>query len=267
MVVRKLKHWLFLGVLLGVGSPASAQQFARECPAVAVGTQDRAVRLEADVLNVVRGAVIALRVAMEGAEFKPDRFHFVRIGSKPFGGAPFHPAMGFSPSQPDPALRFIADGQLFADLLDSRAIELVATDGSRLVVPLSPSALSEARDCIDRYNLPLLDASDAMHRDARSLLRLQPNQRPGVRSQARQRPVYPEAALRDGREGRTIMRITIGIHGRVAACEIAQSSGSPDLDAASCASVNGWIYFPETDANGLPVEVKANQPMVWRLGQ
>lgn len=267
MVVRELKQWLFVGVLLGVGSTASAQQFARECPAVAVGTQDRAVRLEAGVLNVVRGAVIALRIALEGSEFKPDQLHFVRIGSKQFGGALFHPTMGFSPSQLDPALRFIADDQLFADLLDAQAIELVATDGSSLVVPLSQSSLSEARACIDRHNLPLLDPSDAMRRDTRSLLRLQPNQRPGVRSQDSRRPVYPEAALRDRREGRTIMRITIGIHGRVTGCEIAQSSGSPDLDAASCASVNGWIYFPETNADGLPVEVMANQPMAWRLGQ
>jgi protein TonB len=105
-----------------------------------------------------------------------------------------------------------------------------------------------------------------MHRDALSLLRLQPVQPTGVRSQAGRRPVYPEAALRAGREGRTVMRLTINTQGRVAGCEIVQSSGSADLDAASCATVRAWVYFPATDAQGGPIEVQANQPMAWRLG-
>jgi len=81
------------------------------------------------------------------------------------------------------------------------------------------------------------------------------------------RPVYPELALGDGREGTTVTRLAIGTGGRVASCEIVRSSGWTDLDAAACEGVRGWIYLPATDAEGLPVEASAVQPLQWQLEQ
>ncbi len=257
---------LAAGAVLGWSIPASAQGFARECPPVGVGTQERAVRLETGPLAVVRGAVVALRIAMNGTDFPPEQLHFVRIGSSLFGGALFDPDMGFSPRQRDPALRFVVDEMLFAELLVAGDIELVATSGERLSVPLVPSALLKARTCIDRYNVPLLESSDALRRDAQAVLRLLPDQPPWLRSSPT-RPVYPERAIRDGREGTTVAQLMIGTDGRVRACEIARSSGWSDLDAAACEGVSGWTYCPATNAEGLPVEAGAVQPVQWRLEQ
>ncbi len=257
---------LSVGALPGWSSPVSAQGFARECPPIAVGTQERAVRLETGTLTVVRGAVFALRIAMNGTDFQPDDLHFVRVGSSLFGGALFDPSMGISRSQSDPALRFVVDELLFAELLVAGAIDLVAGDGAHLSVPLAPSALLEARTCIDRYTVPLLEASDARGRDPRSVLRLLPDQHSSVRSMAT-RPVYPEHAIRDGREGTTVTRLTIGTSGRATACEIARSSSWSDLDAAACAGISSWIFYPATDAEGVPVEAKVNQSIEWQLDQ
>jgi TonB family protein len=210
--------------------------------------------------------VFALRISMIETDFAPDELHYVRIGSSLFGGGLFEPSMGFANSQRDPALRFVVDELLFAELLDAGSIELVATDGASLSVPLVPSALLRAGACIDRHNVPFLDPSDATWRDPLALLRLLPDQQPRLRSN-RTRPAYPELAIREGREGATVTAITIGLSGRLTGCRTLRSSGSSDLDASACAAVSTWIYGPATDAEGVPVEVTGAQTVEWRLEQ
>lgn len=65
---------------------------------------------------------------------------------------------------------------------------------------------------------------------------------------------YPAAALRQEREGTTRFRVTVSADGRVGGCEIVGSSGSPDLDAATCRQIVRSARFePASDAQGTKV--------------
>ena len=64
---------------------------------------------------------------------------------------------------------------------------------------------------------------------------------------------YPSAALRERREGTTAFRLTVDKAGRVTDCMITSSSGSPDLDQATCSLVMRRAQFtPALDAKGKP---------------
>jgi protein TonB len=64
---------------------------------------------------------------------------------------------------------------------------------------------------------------------------------------------YPSRALREEREGVTGFRVTVGTDGKVADCQITRSSGSPDLDQATCDNVRRRARFtPATDGEGSP---------------
>ena len=75
---------------------------------------------------------------------------------------------------------------------------------------------------------------------------------------------YPTSALRQGREGTTRFRVTVGADGRVAGCEIVSSSGSPDLDAATCRNVSKRGRFdPATDGQGAKVGGSWTSSVKW----
>ena len=62
---------------------------------------------------------------------------------------------------------------------------------------------------------------------------------------------YPTRALREEREGTTGFRVTVGPDGRVTGCSVTSSSGSPDLDDATCQNVTRRARFnPATDGEG-----------------
>lgn len=64
---------------------------------------------------------------------------------------------------------------------------------------------------------------------------------------------YPSAAIREEREGITRFRLAIGPDGRVTGCEVTVSSGSPDLDAATCIKVSARARFvPALGDDGMP---------------
>lgn len=64
---------------------------------------------------------------------------------------------------------------------------------------------------------------------------------------------YPSRALREEREGVTGFRVTVGTDGKVVDCQITKSSGSPDLDDATCVNVRRRARFnPATDGEGNP---------------
>lgn len=64
---------------------------------------------------------------------------------------------------------------------------------------------------------------------------------------------YPSRALREEREGTTGFRLTVGPDGRVTNCEVTSSSGSPDLDSATCENLRRRARFnPATDGEGNP---------------
>ncbi len=54
---------------------------------------------------------------------------------------------------------------------------------------------------------------------------------------------YPSRALREDREGTATFRVTIDENGRVASCQIVQSSGHADLDEATCSNVSRRARF------------------------
>lgn len=64
---------------------------------------------------------------------------------------------------------------------------------------------------------------------------------------------YPSRALREEREGSSGFRVSVGTDGKVTSCEITRSSGSPDLDQATCDNVRRRARFtPATDGEGNP---------------
>jgi TonB family protein len=68
---------------------------------------------------------------------------------------------------------------------------------------------------------------------------------------------YPTSALRDSREGRVAMRITVTPQGRAADCAVVASSHRADFDAAACrAALSRGRFEPGLDAAGRPVAVR-----------
>jgi periplasmic protein TonB len=64
---------------------------------------------------------------------------------------------------------------------------------------------------------------------------------------------YPSRALREERQGVTSFRVTVGPDGKVTGCTVTGSSGSPDLDEATCSNVQRRARFtPATDGDGNP---------------
>ena len=64
---------------------------------------------------------------------------------------------------------------------------------------------------------------------------------------------YPSRALREERAGVTGFRVTVSPDGRASGCTVTSSSGSPDLDEATCANVTRRARFnPAMDGEGNP---------------
>lgn len=77
---------------------------------------------------------------------------------------------------------------------------------------------------------------------------------------------YPSAAIREEREGLTRFRLTIGVDGRVAECEITGTSGSADLDTATCAKVSTRARFtPAVGSDGMPMTGSYSGSVRWIL--
>ena len=75
---------------------------------------------------------------------------------------------------------------------------------------------------------------------------------------------YPTRALREEREGTTSFRVTVGPDGRVTGCTITSSSGSPDLDDATCQNVTRRARFnPATDGEGQPTSGSYSNRVRW----
>jgi protein TonB len=76
---------------------------------------------------------------------------------------------------------------------------------------------------------------------------------------------YPDASRRAEEEGVVRARFVIDPSGKVTACEVAQSSGFPRLDEATCKVImRRWRYNPATQ-NGQPVAETRTQAVRWKL--
>ncbi|MCE2842158.1 MAG: energy transducer TonB [Novosphingobium sp.] len=75
---------------------------------------------------------------------------------------------------------------------------------------------------------------------------------------------YPTRALREEREGTTSFRVSVGPDGRVTGCTVTSSSGSPDLDEATCSNVTRRARFnPATDGEGQPTSGSYSNRVRW----
>ncbi len=75
---------------------------------------------------------------------------------------------------------------------------------------------------------------------------------------------YPTRALREERAGTTGFRVSVGPDGRVTSCSVTSSSGSPDLDEATCSNVTRRARFsPATDGEGNPTTDSYSNRIRW----
>jgi periplasmic protein TonB len=75
---------------------------------------------------------------------------------------------------------------------------------------------------------------------------------------------YPTRALREEREGTTGFRVSVGPDGRVTSCSVTSSSGSPDLDEATCSNVTRRARFtPAMDGEGNPTTGSYSSRVRW----
>jgi protein TonB len=75
---------------------------------------------------------------------------------------------------------------------------------------------------------------------------------------------YPARALREERAGTTRFHMTVGTNGRPTDCQITSSSGSPDLDEATCTYASRRARFtPATDGDGQPTTGSYNGSVRW----
>ena len=77
---------------------------------------------------------------------------------------------------------------------------------------------------------------------------------------------YPAAAVATRAQGIVRFTVTIGPDGRVIGCTINQSSGSSELDRATCNIMRRRArYTPAMDSSGNPVAGTIDQQVVWKL--
>lgn len=77
---------------------------------------------------------------------------------------------------------------------------------------------------------------------------------------------YPDGALRDRREGTAGFRLSVGANGRAKDCVITSSSGSADLDSATCSNILKRARFsPAEDASGTAVDASYSSRVSWNL--
>lgn len=77
---------------------------------------------------------------------------------------------------------------------------------------------------------------------------------------------YPSRALREEKEGVTGISFTIGTDGRVSNCEVTSSSGTPELDQATCSNfIRRARYKPAQDDSGKPMATSGSQRVRWQM--
>ena len=77
-------------------------------------------------------------------------------------------------------------------------------------------------------------------------------------------PHYPVAARRALREGRAVLRVVVSRDGEGREVRVAESSGTPILDAAALDAVRAWRFAPAR-RNGVAIEDVILVPVVFRL--
>lgn len=75
---------------------------------------------------------------------------------------------------------------------------------------------------------------------------------------------YPES-VHPGVQGVSVFTVKVGTDGRVKSCRIIETSGSSDLDIATCDIVTSRASFqPATDKKGTPIEGEYSNSVRWQ---
>lgn len=78
------------------------------------------------------------------------------------------------------------------------------------------------------------------------------------------KPVYPAMSKRLGEQGKSVVRVLIGVDGLPKQASIRTSSGYERLDQAAIAAVMSWRYVPGK-RNGVVEQMEFNVPINWVL--
>jgi protein TonB len=78
------------------------------------------------------------------------------------------------------------------------------------------------------------------------------------------RPRYPHIALREGWEGRVILRVQVLPNGKVGAATVQKSAGRSVFDEAALEIVKSWSFVPATQG-GKPVAGWVAVPFDFRI--
>jgi protein TonB len=93
-----------------------------------------------------------------------------------------------------------------------------------------------------------------------------PPPRDGNLSQLVSSEDYPAEARRLKQQGRVGFRLDVSAEGRVTACTITASSGSPILDSTTCTLMQRRARFrPALDREGRPTEDSQDYAVTWVL--
>lgn len=77
-------------------------------------------------------------------------------------------------------------------------------------------------------------------------------------------PEYPAAAMRNGDQGTVMVRVEVGTDGVPTSVEVAQRSGSRDLDRAAVNAVRQWRFQP-AQRDGQPVPGAVTVPIDFKM--
>jgi TonB family protein len=77
---------------------------------------------------------------------------------------------------------------------------------------------------------------------------------------------YPARAVRERREGRVEFEVAVSSHGAIRDCRVVRSSGSGDLDDATCQQIRRRAQFrPAYDSIGRAIDGTYRSAVEWRL--
>ncbi len=76
---------------------------------------------------------------------------------------------------------------------------------------------------------------------------------------------YPKLALKRREEGTVLYRVELSRSGEPKVCEVTQSSGFYQLDAATCRLIGRYAKFKPATRDGKPVNSSYEGRVVWQL--
>jgi protein TonB len=77
-------------------------------------------------------------------------------------------------------------------------------------------------------------------------------------------PEYPQSAMRNGDQGTVMVRVEVGTDGVPLSVDVAQRSGSRDLDRAAVDAVRQWRFQP-AQRDGQPVVGAVTVPIDFKM--